>query len=218
MISDAQIKFQEKFNADWVAAQPSPVQALMKMPTSNEGQAESKSMEALKLSMAGVPIDLPIVVTGFDPWLMHCIRTYQGIPYIKSMEGLLPPQGTVIAPIYGIITRPWPETPAGFLPTVDFFVDNDSRFDFGGEASYPKILDRLHQLYKIPEVKVMPPPIQGQPIVGDVAAPGLRYPGLGAHPDTVENGKTYPASDGSMWLAHVNIGLMGWGVMFTPSK
>lgn len=217
MISDAQMKFQEQFNHDWIAAQPAAVQAIMKLPVTSQDQAESKSFEALKLSISGVSIDLPIVLTGFDPWLMHCIRTYQGIPYIGSMQGLLPPLGAVIAPLYGVITRPWPTAPPGSLPTVDFFVDDASRFDFGDESSYPKVLDRLHSLYRMPAPPPPPPP-PGTPIVGDLAAPGIRYAGIGAHRDTVENNKPYQYVDGTMWIAHTVDSLMGWTVYFTPAK
>lgn len=170
-------QYEDKFNADYLAAQPADVQALMALPT----DIPTRVNAARPLLAKGRLIDMAIMIWGWNASLVMLLRSNFGVPYVGSFT----PDGTGPGGLQGQAIGG--AVPAGTLPTV--FVDPT---DLDGN------LERLHKAYPLPP----PPPATPAPStnpVGMFQFFNQDYPNpLGITPEPGESFKNCPVYGCSM--------------------
>lgn len=206
---------QQQFDANWLATAPKGAAELFNAAHAPNVPYTDNGPQALALHEAGALIDVPIVIYGWSPYLVHLMRTNYGTPYVHSLEGLgIDPSGAASTgqdPLWQF--PPWDPSkfPARVLPSV--WVDSSD--DAG-------TLARLAQLYPVPVPQV---PVVTLPntnpigfafgILRDITAPDgsaykqcpvFNYNGpVGAGVD----GEYYKSATGQRYLLQVTQGLMG---------
>lgn len=135
----------------WFANQSPDAAALLKIPVGdpNDGTALPRGLPALALVEKGVLVDMAIIVWGWEPQLVHLLKTNFGIPWIGNFTGFGPVADPNQAPMG--VPQPWDysKMPKGYLPSVMI----DPTDDAGN-------LRRLDALYPPP-----PPPPNPNPVI-----------------------------------------------------
>ena len=97
---------QLEFDQAYQAAQPPEIRALMEMPDGSDLDHGAKVARAAQLAQQGFPVDVPIMVWGWDPYLCMLYRQQFGYTWVPS--ALQPP--VTVAPGLGAV---------GNLPAYD---------------------------------------------------------------------------------------------------
>lgn len=151
-------------------------------------QGDGRGEKAYALALSGELIDVAIDAWGWDPYTIMGMRKDQGWTWIPS--ALQPP--VPLGP--GINFPGLPAYDAAHPPAGTIKVSIDP-------ADYP------------PYEKAPAPVPVNMNLVGILAYGNVYFPGPGAHADTVKDGQ-HVVQDGHEYVAHVVIGLMGWGCSF----
>jgi hypothetical protein len=97
---------QLEFDQAYRASQPPEIRALMDLEDGDDIQNQAKIARAVQLAQKGFPVDVPIMVWSWDPYLCMLYRQQYGFTWVPS--ALQPPVN--VAPGIG---------PLGNLPAYD---------------------------------------------------------------------------------------------------
>ena len=80
---------QQQFNEAYKASLPPELRELMALPDANDADHDAKTKRAVELAQKGFSVDVPVMVWGWDPYLVMQLRQQFGYTWVPS--ALQPP-------------------------------------------------------------------------------------------------------------------------------
>jgi hypothetical protein len=112
---------QQQFNDAYRASLAPEVRELMEMPDMTQPERDGKAARAADLAQKGFTIDVPIMVWGWDPYLVMQLRTQFGYTWVPSalQPQIAVPAGSIRVSMNPADYPPFdPPTPPVPKPTV----------------------------------------------------------------------------------------------------